>query len=410
MRSSRATWSASTRPRTVSPAPRGSACRPAPAASTGCWTSARAHAANAPRYAAAGIRAVDLTPAAIGPYVCPAVNLEFNLDAPNLNMITCGGQATVPIVAAVSRAVEVPYAEIVASTASRSAGPGTRANIDEFTEVTARGLEEVGGARQGKAIIILNPVEPPMIMRNTVFCAIPAEAAEPGPRRDRGQRPRHGRQRPPLRSRLHAARRPPVRPSRRSLAWHGARRCLPRGSRARRLPARLRRQPRHHDRGRRPGRRPPGRAPDRAAGRSHRVTATHVRLTDSTLRDGSHALAHQFTEGQVRAVVHALDRSNVEVIEVSHGDGLGGSSFNYGFSRVSEFDLIAAAVEEADNAKIAVLLLPGLGTVEDLRHARDVGASVARIATHCTEADVSVQHFGGARELGMETVGLDRKS
>ena len=144
-------------------------------------TSAKAHAANAPRYAEAGVRAVDLTPAAVGPYVCPPVNLELNLDAPNLNMITCGGQATVPVVAAVSRVVEVAYAEIVASIASRSAGPGTRANIDEFTQTTAAALRDVGGAAKGKAIILLNPVEPPMIMRNTVFCAIPAEAAEPGP-------------------------------------------------------------------------------------------------------------------------------------------------------------------------------------------------------------------------------------
>ena len=136
------------------------------------------------------------------------------------------------------------------------------------------------------------------------------------------------------------------------------------------------------------------------------ASATAVRLTDSTLRDGSHAMAHQFTEEQVRAVVHALDRSNVEVIEVSHGDGLGGSSFNYGFSRSDEFDLIAAAVAEARHARIAVLLLPGLGTIEDLRHAHEVGASVARIATHCTEADVSVQHFRAARDLGMETVGF----
>jgi 4-hydroxy 2-oxovalerate aldolase len=133
---------------------------------------------------------------------------------------------------------------------------------------------------------------------------------------------------------------------------------------------------------------------------------TDVRITDSTLRDGSHALRHQFTEDQVRAVVHALDRGNVDVIEVSHGDGLGGSSFNYGFSKVDEFDLIAAAVDESARARIAVLLLPGVGTIEHLRHARDVGASVARIATHCTEADVSIQHFGAARELGMETVGF----
>jgi 4-hydroxy 2-oxovalerate aldolase len=131
-----------------------------------------------------------------------------------------------------------------------------------------------------------------------------------------------------------------------------------------------------------------------------------IRLTDSTLRDGSHALAHQFTEEQVRAVVHALDAARVEVIEVSHGDGLGGASFNYGFSLRDEFELIAAAVDEATQARIAVLLLPGVGTIEDLRHARDAGASVARIATHCTEADVSVQHFGAARDMGMETVGF----
>ena len=117
-------------------------------------------------------------------------------------------------------------------------------------------------------------------------------------------------------------------------------------------------------------------------------------------------MAHQFTEEQVRATVHALDAAGVEVIEVTHGDGLGGSSFNYGFSRVDEIALIAAGVEEATQAKIAVLLVPGIGTMDDLRNAREAGASVARIATHCTEADVSIQHFGLARDLGMETVGF----
>jgi 4-hydroxy 2-oxovalerate aldolase len=135
-------------------------------------------------------------------------------------------------------------------------------------------------------------------------------------------------------------------------------------------------------------------------------TAPKIRLTDSTLRDGSHALAHRFTEGQVRGVVHALDAAGVEVIEVTYGDGLGGSSFNYGFSAVDDIKLVAAAVDEAARAKIAVLLLPGLGTVHDLQLARDAGASVARIATHCTEADVSLQHFAAAREMGMETVGF----
>ena len=139
-------------------------------------TSARAHQANAPRYAAAGIQAVDLTPAAAGPMVCPPVNLREHLAEPNVNMITCGGQATIPMVRAVSAVTPVPYAEIVASIASRSAGPGTRANIDEFTTTTARAIERIGGAERGKAIIILNPVDPPMIMRDTVFCAISSDA------------------------------------------------------------------------------------------------------------------------------------------------------------------------------------------------------------------------------------------
>lgn len=139
-------------------------------------TSAYVHRDAAPKYAEAGIRAIDLTPAAVGPAVIPPANLREHLDAPNVNMITCGGQATIPIVYAVSRIVEVPYAEIVAAVASVSAGPGTRANIDEFTKTTARGVQTIGGAARGKAIIILNPADPPMIMRDTIFCAIPTDA------------------------------------------------------------------------------------------------------------------------------------------------------------------------------------------------------------------------------------------
>lgn len=130
------------------------------------------------------------------------------------------------------------------------------------------------------------------------------------------------------------------------------------------------------------------------------------RLTDTTLRDGSHALSHRFTVDQVRSVARALDRAGVPVIEVSHGDGLGGSSFNYGFSATDERDLLAAAAEEVSRARLAVLLLPGIGVAEDLKVVRDLGATVARIATHCTEADIALQHIGMAKDLGMEAVGF----
>jgi 4-hydroxy 2-oxovalerate aldolase len=131
-----------------------------------------------------------------------------------------------------------------------------------------------------------------------------------------------------------------------------------------------------------------------------------IRITDSSLRDGSHAQAHQFTEVDVRAIVGALDRAGVPVIEVTHGDGLGGSSFNYGFSHTDEKVLLAAAVDEARQARIAALMLPGVGTKDDVKAIADMGVAVIRIATHCTEADISEQHFGLAREIGLETVGF----
>ncbi len=137
-------------------------------------TSAGAHAKHDQILRAHGKRILDLTPAAVGPYCIPSVNLREHIDSINLNMVTCGGQATVPMVAAVNRVVPVEYGEIVSSVSSRSAGPGTRANIDEFTETTSKAVEVVGGAARGKAIIILNPAEPPLIMRNTVFCLVQA--------------------------------------------------------------------------------------------------------------------------------------------------------------------------------------------------------------------------------------------
>ncbi|MFF0710951.1 MULTISPECIES: acetaldehyde dehydrogenase (acetylating) [Gordonia] len=135
-------------------------------------TSAGAHRANWSTLKPTGVRVLDLTPASIGPFCVPVVNLDEHLDAPNLNMVTCGGQATVPIAAAVGAVAPVSYAEIISSISSKSAGPGTRANIDEFTETTAAALRDVGGAQRAKAVMILNPADPPILMRNTVYCLV----------------------------------------------------------------------------------------------------------------------------------------------------------------------------------------------------------------------------------------------
>src|ERR1044071_9391274 len=131
-----------------------------------------------------------------------------------------------------------------------------------------------------------------------------------------------------------------------------------------------------------------------------------IRMTDTSLRDGSHHKRHQFTKDEVGAIVEALHAAGVPVIEVTHGDGLGGSSFNYGFSKTPEQELIRIAAETAKRARIAFLMLPGVGTKDDIRAAQDNGGQICRIATHCTEADTSIQHFGLARELGLETVGF----
>lgn len=148
-------------------------------------TSAGAHKANAAKYREAGIRAIDLTPAAVGPYLVPAINMDELSTVDNVNMVTCAGQATTPLVKAVSRVVDVDYAEVISSIASKSAGPGTRANIDEFIETTTAALEQIGGAKKGKVVLVLNPVEPPMLMRNTVYCSLPIEAGQPGELQDR---------------------------------------------------------------------------------------------------------------------------------------------------------------------------------------------------------------------------------
>ena len=285
-------------------------------------------------------------------------------------MISCGAQATVPIVHAVSSVVPVPYAEIVASVASRSAGPGTRANIDEFTHTTSRAIETVGGAQRGKAIIVLNPVEPPMIMRDTVFCAIPAA---PTPTRSPRRSP-PGRRGAAVRARLHAARRAAVRRGAGFLAGQRPGRGLPRGARGRGLPARVRGQPGHHDLGRRPGRRghrPAARGEGAGMGtRRARPCSSHHRHDPARRQPRHGAPVHRGAGPRHRA-----------------RPGRGRRRGHRGHPRrrpgrvLVQLRLLPGGRDRSDRgrrrgatqAKIAVLLVPGIGTKDDLRNSRRPG-------------------------------------
>ncbi|KAK3604984.1 hypothetical protein CHS0354_000649 [Potamilus streckersoni] len=348
-------------------------------------TSAKAHVANyevIKKYP--NKKMVDLTPAAIGPYIVPAVNLAFapkNLD--NVNMVTCGGQATIPMVAAVSQVAKVHYAEIIASVASKSAGPGTRSNVDEFTETTARAVEKIGGATRGKAIVILNPAEPPIIMRDTIYTLsdfietkkiqdsihsmiAKVQAYVPGYR---------------LKNILFEE----IHPEQ-AVEIEGIGKHL---QLEKELKANYNIGTNYYN---------------------YNLNVIHkmkeLYIQDVTLRDGMHPLRHQFTISQVQQIAKELDEAGVDAIEVTHGDGLTGSSFNYGFGKQTDWEWIAAAKEVIKRAQLTILLIPGIGTIRDLKQANQLGATSVRVATHCTEADISAQHISAARNLDMDVSGF----
>ena len=314
-----------------------------------------------------------------GPAVVPPVNLGEHGDAREINLITCGAQATIPVVAALSRVADVTYAETVSTISSRSAGPGTRQNIDEFTTATAGGLETIGGAREAKAIIILNPADPPIMMRNTIYAEIAdpdaaaIEAAVAAAVADvAAYVPGYRLLMPPLIADGVVTVMVEVEGAGDNLPAYAGNLDIMTAAAVR--------------------------VAELHAGAP---AMTDLRVVDTTLRDGSHAIRHQYTVEQVRTIASALDRAGVWAIAVGHGDGLGASSIQYGRPLHSDAELLAAAASVIERAQIAVAILPGIGTRRDLEMAREAGASVARVSTVCTEADIGVQHLRLARELGM---------
>ena len=315
-------------------------------------------------------------------------------------MVSCGGQATIPMVAAVSRVQPVEYAEIVATVASRSVGPGTRQNIDEFTRTTAGAVEKVGGAKRGKAIIVINPAEPPLIMRDTIHCLT---ETEPDQAAITASSARHGARGADATCPATPLKNGPVFDGKRVSVFmevEGLGDYLPE----------VRGQPRHHDGGGAAHRRAVRRGDVSGAFPRPRGPHEPVAAAEVTLHDMSPARRHapeappDLARADDRRRRPALDAAGVPLIEVTHGDGLGGASINYGFPAHTRRGVPARGgpAHEA-RARSPRCCLPGIGTVDHLQLAVDCGVGTIRVATHCTEADVSGAAHRAARASSAST-------